>query len=259
MQTRTLAALLVLFAAPAAAQAPDFKWTGTLAAGKTIEIRGVNGGYKLSKAPNEISVARIITAVDDIIALIAKQCVDPRPSGQRIRAIASDQEVIARTAIKDVVTRYDKVSCFIVAEELVVVLSTGQNVVAAIADKNIVASPSIQVIGPALGRKPGETAGGVKDRRRQREKSKVIPPPCSHIIPSQLVVSVSPQQHIVAQTGKQEVVACAAVQVIGADRPASLSHGIRVIKARRRRRIVIAQQLICALTTKQHIVVIKAQ
>jgi len=37
-------------------------------------IRGVNGGYKLSKAPNEISVARIITAVDGPISLTA--CVD---------------------------------------------------------------------------------------------------------------------------------------------------------------------------------------
>lgn len=38
-----VALALVAFAAPAAAQAPDFSWHGTLAAGRTIEIRGVNG------------------------------------------------------------------------------------------------------------------------------------------------------------------------------------------------------------------------
>jgi FeS assembly SUF system regulator len=37
-------------------------------------IRGVNGGYKLSKTPREISVAKIITAVDGPISLTA--CVD---------------------------------------------------------------------------------------------------------------------------------------------------------------------------------------
>jgi FeS assembly SUF system regulator len=37
-------------------------------------IRGVNGGYKLSKSPEKISVAKIITAVDGPISLTA--CVD---------------------------------------------------------------------------------------------------------------------------------------------------------------------------------------
>jgi hypothetical protein len=68
MQTRTLAALLALLALPAtaAAQAPDFKWTGTVAAGKTIEIRGVNGGISAEAATgNTVEVTAVKRAEDD--------------------------------------------------------------------------------------------------------------------------------------------------------------------------------------------------
>lgn len=41
--TLTLLAVAVVLASPAAAQQNDFQWRGTLADGKTIEIRGVNG------------------------------------------------------------------------------------------------------------------------------------------------------------------------------------------------------------------------
>ena len=43
IQTTLLAAALSTLAATVQAQSPDFSWHGTLAAGKTIEIRGVNG------------------------------------------------------------------------------------------------------------------------------------------------------------------------------------------------------------------------
>ncbi len=43
IQTTLLAAALAILATTVQAQSPDFSWHGTLAAGKTIEIRGVNG------------------------------------------------------------------------------------------------------------------------------------------------------------------------------------------------------------------------
>ena len=43
IQTTLLAAALSTLAATVQAQSPDFSWHGTLAVGKTIEIRGVNG------------------------------------------------------------------------------------------------------------------------------------------------------------------------------------------------------------------------
>ncbi|HWA40247.1 MAG TPA: DUF4097 family beta strand repeat-containing protein [Gemmatimonadales bacterium] len=53
-----LAALLG--SAPAAAQSPDFSWHGTLAAGKTIEIRGVSGRIDASPASgNTVEVSAV--------------------------------------------------------------------------------------------------------------------------------------------------------------------------------------------------------
>jgi hypothetical protein len=46
MNTRTLIGLLFAVAAPAAAQSGDFRWTGKLAPGKRLEIRGVNGDVR---------------------------------------------------------------------------------------------------------------------------------------------------------------------------------------------------------------------
>ena len=67
MQTRTLAALLALLTVPAiaVAQAPDFKWTGTVAAGKTVEIRGVNGSISAEAATgNTVEVTAVKRAED---------------------------------------------------------------------------------------------------------------------------------------------------------------------------------------------------
>ena len=79
MQTRTLATLLALLTAPAvaAAQAPDFKWTGTLAAGKTIEIRGVNGSITAEAAGgNTIEVTAVKRAEDDDPAEVKIEVVE---------------------------------------------------------------------------------------------------------------------------------------------------------------------------------------
>jgi hypothetical protein len=79
MQTRTLAALLTLLAVPAlaAAQAPDFKWTGTLAAGKTIEIRGVNGGISAEAAGgNTVEVTAVKRAEDSDPAEVKIEVVE---------------------------------------------------------------------------------------------------------------------------------------------------------------------------------------
>ena len=60
IQTTLLAAVLTVLAATAQAQSPDFSWHGTLAAGKTIEIRGVNGRVDASAATgNSIEVTAV--------------------------------------------------------------------------------------------------------------------------------------------------------------------------------------------------------
>lgn len=78
MQIRTLA-LLALLGAPATAlaQAPDFKWTGTLAAGKTIEIRDVNGNISAEAASgNTVEVTADKRARDDDPAEVKIEVVE---------------------------------------------------------------------------------------------------------------------------------------------------------------------------------------
>jgi hypothetical protein len=69
MQKRILAAVLMLatvFPALAAAQSGDFRWTGTLAAGKTIEIHNVNGSISAEPASgNTVEVTAVKHADDD--------------------------------------------------------------------------------------------------------------------------------------------------------------------------------------------------
>ena len=48
-----LLATSVSLAGPAAAQAPDFQWSGALARGKTIEVRGVNGSIRAVASDDE--------------------------------------------------------------------------------------------------------------------------------------------------------------------------------------------------------------
>ena len=79
MQTRPLLALLALLALPAAAgaQTPDFRWTGTLAAGKTVEIRGVNGGISAEPASgNTVEVTATKRAEDDDPAEVKIEVVE---------------------------------------------------------------------------------------------------------------------------------------------------------------------------------------
>ena len=87
MQTRTLTALLpslalgttLLLASPAvtAAQSPDFRWTGTVAAGKTIEIRGVNGNIAAEAASgNTVEVTAVKHADDDDPAEVKIEVVE---------------------------------------------------------------------------------------------------------------------------------------------------------------------------------------
>ena len=63
MRLRTPAlvtALALLAAAPATAQSPDFRWSGTLSAGKTLEIRGVTGDISAEPASgNTIEVTAV--------------------------------------------------------------------------------------------------------------------------------------------------------------------------------------------------------
>ncbi len=60
IQTTILAATLTVLAATVRAQSPDFSWHGTLAAGKTIEIRGVNGRVDASAATgNTVEVTAV--------------------------------------------------------------------------------------------------------------------------------------------------------------------------------------------------------
>ncbi len=47
------AALLAASSAAAAAQSPDFRWDGKLAAGKTLEIRGVNGDIRAQASDDD--------------------------------------------------------------------------------------------------------------------------------------------------------------------------------------------------------------
>jgi len=69
MQKRILAAVLMLaaaFPALATAQSGDFRWTGTLAAGKTIEVRGVNGDVDAEPATgNTVEIVAVKRAEDD--------------------------------------------------------------------------------------------------------------------------------------------------------------------------------------------------
>lgn len=60
IQTSLLTAVLAALAATAQAQSPDFSWHGTLAAGKTIEIRGVNGRVEAGAATgNTVEVTAV--------------------------------------------------------------------------------------------------------------------------------------------------------------------------------------------------------
>jgi len=80
MQQRTLAAVLILSAALpalAAAQSPDFRWTGTVAAGKRIEVHGVNGSISAEPASgNSVEITATKRAKDDDPAEVKIEVVE---------------------------------------------------------------------------------------------------------------------------------------------------------------------------------------
>ncbi len=80
MQLRPFAAVLILSAALpalAAAQNPDFRWTGTVAAGKRIEIHGVNGSISAEPASgNTVEVTATKRAKDDDPAEVKIEVVE---------------------------------------------------------------------------------------------------------------------------------------------------------------------------------------
>jgi len=83
----TLALAGVALAAPDSLAAQDFHWTGTLAAGKQLEIRGVNGDIEATLAPgNEIEVSARKTAHRSDPASVEIQVV-PSDEGVTICAV----------------------------------------------------------------------------------------------------------------------------------------------------------------------------
>ena len=90
MHKRVLTAVLLLaaaFPALAAAQGSDFRWTGTLAAGKTIEVHGVNGNVEAVAATgNTVEVVAVKRAEDDDPDEVKIEVVES-PNGVTICAV----------------------------------------------------------------------------------------------------------------------------------------------------------------------------
>src|SRR2546429_6043195 len=91
MRFTTLAPLVVAaalpFARPAAAQG-EFHWKGQLAAGKTIEIKGVNGDVSAVAGSGEVEVTAVKHAHQSDPDEVKDESVPPQGGGTLLAAVA---------------------------------------------------------------------------------------------------------------------------------------------------------------------------
>ena len=83
------AALAALFVSPAPAQAqsPDFQWRGSVAQGRSIEIKGINGDVRAGPAGgNEVEVVAVKTARRDDPSTVRIEVV-PHAGGVTVCAV----------------------------------------------------------------------------------------------------------------------------------------------------------------------------
>ena len=86
------AAFAALFVSPLNAQAPDFQWRGTVAQGRAIEIKGVNGDVRAEPAGgNEVEVVAVKRARRDNPDSVRIEVV-PHAGGVTICAVYPDRD-----------------------------------------------------------------------------------------------------------------------------------------------------------------------